>query len=257
MIDQAAERDTDTDWRAIAKSDPYWGVLSIEEYRGQELSGERLAKFYQSGVDLVGAILQRIRLHFDANFEPTRALDFGCGVGRLLVPIARYTKGEAVGVDVAPDMLAHARRYADELRMSNITLVPGDDTLSRISGDFDFINSYIVFQHIPPSRGYVLFARLISMLRPGGIGSLQFAFAKARKHFHHESGTAEFYRRDGNIIHDVVSRPLNLPVGTVQMYDYDLNNLVATLARFGIREMMTGITNDDGHLGAHFIFRRN
>jgi SAM-dependent methyltransferase len=256
MIDPTAERDTDKDWKAIAEADPFWGVLSVEQYRGKELPDEQRSSFYNSGAVLVENILRDIRLHFDKDFVPTRALDFGCGVGRLLVPIARHTKGEAVGVDVAPNMLAHAQRYAEESNLSNIALVLGDDNLSNVSGDFDFITSHIVFQHIPPSRGYLIAARLILLLRPGGVGSLQLTFAKDRKFFLHESVTAEFYRRDGGTIHDLVSRPRQLPVGTVQMFDYDLNNLVAILASLDIGEIVTRITNDDGHLGVHFLFRR-
>ena len=193
---------------------------------------------------------------FDGNFRPTRSLDFGCGVGRLLLPIARLTLGEAVGIDVAPNMLAIADRYVKQSRLTNVTLVLGDDDLPQLTGTFDFINSYIVLQHIPPARGYAIVQKLLSMLRPKGIGSLQFTFAKDRKFFQHEAWTARFYRRDGGTIHDLLPKPLRYPQGTIRMFDYDLNNFNALLATNGIRKAVTNMTNDDGHLGVHMIFRR-
>lgn len=250
------ERDTDADWNAIAEAHPFWGVLSVDHFLGTSLSEERLNDFNNTGVLFVDNIFKQIRSHFDKDFAPTRSLEFGCGVGRLLIPIACQTKGEVIGVDVAPGMLALARHYADESHLSNVTLVQADDELSNVSGDFDFINSHIVFQHIPPSRGYHIATRLISLLRPRGIGSLQFTFAKDRKFFIHEAATAEFYRRDGGTIHDLVFRERKIPVGTVQMFDYDLNNLIAIFACLGITDIVIKITNDDGHLGAHCFFRQ-
>ena len=86
-----------------------------------------------------------------------------------------------MGIDVAPNMLTIADRYVKQAGVSNVTLVEGDDELSQLTGTFDFINSYIVLQHIPPACGFAIVQKLLSMLRPKGIGSLQFTFVKDRK----------------------------------------------------------------------------
>jgi SAM-dependent methyltransferase len=256
MAELDNEGDTDLDWKKIAEAEPFWGVLSLDQYKGRQLGDEQAASFFRSGDLLVESIVKDIRQTFDGNFTPTRSLDFGCGVGRLLLPIARLTLGEAVGIDVAPNMLAIADRYVKQSGLTNVTLVLGDDDLSQLTGNFDFINSYIVLQHIPPARGYAIVQKLLSMLRPKGIGSLQFTFAKDRKFFQHEAWTARFYRRDGGTIHDLLPKPLRYPQGTIRMFDYDLNNFHALLATNGIRKSVTNMTNDDGHLGVHMIFRR-
>ena len=35
MVVRDTDRDTDLDWKTIAESDPFWGVLSVEDYRQQ------------------------------------------------------------------------------------------------------------------------------------------------------------------------------------------------------------------------------
>jgi SAM-dependent methyltransferase len=257
MVVRDTDRDTDLDWNTIAESDPFWGVLSVEDYRGQDLKNEQQERFYNTGQLLVENIMRDIRLHLDKDFAPNRSLDFGCGVGRLLIPIARHTSGEAIGIDIAPNMLALAQRYADQSNAGNVVLLLADDELSSLTGDFDFINSYIVLQHIPPSRGYSIASKLISMLRPKGVGSLQFTFAKDRKFFMHEAPTARFYRREDDTIRDILPRDANYPPGTVRMFDYDLNNFFALIASCGIEKVVSNLTNDDGHLGVHLIFKRN
>jgi SAM-dependent methyltransferase len=77
-----------------------------------------------------------------------------------------------VGVDVSAGMFAEARNNAQELRANNITFVHSDDTLSSVSRQFDLINSFIVFQHIPTARGEVILHRL----REAGVGMLQFTY---------------------------------------------------------------------------------
>ena len=81
-------RDTDGDWKQIAEQNPYWGVLSAEKFKGRELGEPELKEFYHSGHIFVQNLLAFIRAHIAPGFSPTRSLDFGCGVGRLLGPFA-------------------------------------------------------------------------------------------------------------------------------------------------------------------------
>jgi len=249
-------RDTDLDWNHIAETEPYWGVLSAEEYRSSAMTEEARARFFESGERQVQMFMNVIRRHFDREFKVTRALDFGCGVGRLLIPIARIAE-QAVGVDVADKMLELAAANLAERGITNAAVVKGDDTLSRVEGRFNFINSYIVLQHIEPRRGYRLINRLIDLLEIGGFASLQLTYGKHRKFLVHESRRAAFYRRDGNHIVDLMELDDANPPGTIQMYDYDLNVIFAMVSRVVGSPMIMLPTGDDGHLGLHFIFRKH
>lgn len=52
------------------------------------------------------------------------ALDLGCGTGQLTIPLAERV-GTTIGMDIEPDMLAHARNQAGE---RPITWILGSDT---------------------------------------------------------------------------------------------------------------------------------
>lgn len=250
-----AVRDTNNDWREIAEKDPYWGVLSVESFRGTELSDEMAERFFHSGEQYISSLLGLINKYLTDTPIDGRALDFGCGVGRLAIPLARNFE-EVVGVDIAESMLSLARANAEKAQLGNIELVLSDDTLSQVTGPFDLVNTFIVLQHIPPERGLLLIRRLIELTRIGGISSLQLTYARERRFLPHEAPRARYYRREGNAMIDIGTTSAEHPPGTVTMFDYDLNDVFAILGEFGGHPILSLPTNDDGHLGIHLIFKR-
>lgn len=248
-------RDTDRDWKRVAREDPFWGVLSQDEYRKGEMDDARLAQFMATGELFVDNLLALVRKHLAPGFAPKRAFDFGCGVGRLLIPLSRHVE-QAVGADVAPAMLTLCARHAKKAGAENITLVQSDDALGGVEGSFDLVNTYIVLQHIPPSRGYRLIQALIDRLETGGVGSIQVTYAKSREYLVHEAPRALYYRRDGDTIVDLLEGDWSPPEGTINMYDYDLNEVMARIARHAGHPVVVLPTGDDGHLGTHFVFQK-
>jgi len=169
---------TDVEWEKWGQQDPYYGVITWDKFRADKLDDAALADFFDSGERHVGNVLASCRRYIDPQFAPTRVLDFGCGVGRLVVPFAAVA-AEVVGVDVSPSMLAEARRNCDQRGLANVALELSDDSLSRVQGDFDLVHSVIVLQHIEPVRGRLIFKRLVELIRPGGIGALHLTYGKA------------------------------------------------------------------------------
>jgi trans-aconitate methyltransferase len=81
-----------------------------------------------------------------------------------------------VGVDVSPAMLDEARANCERFGITNATFHVSDDGLTALTAPFDFLNSSIVFQHIPPKRGEAIVRRMVELLADGGIGALQFTY---------------------------------------------------------------------------------
>ncbi|HEX4780403.1 MAG TPA: class I SAM-dependent methyltransferase [Usitatibacter sp.] len=249
------KRDTDKDWARIAERDPFWGVLSQDRYHKDKMSKARVAEFMATGEKFVGDVLGLARMHLDPELHLGRVLDFGCGVGRLLIPLARHSE-QAVGVDIAPQMLELCRKNAKEAGVKNVRLVLGDDELKLAQGEFDFVNAFIVLQHIPPERGLRLIRRLIERVRVGGVASIHVTYAKARSLMQHEAPVAQFYRRDGASLTDLVESDWTPPEGTIHMYDYDLNHFFALVTRYSGHPVIVLPTGDGGHLGVHCVFAR-
>lgn len=245
-------RDTDKDWSKVAEENPYWGVLSDEQFRGMALSAESSARFFASGEKFITDLLGFVRHHVVPGFQIKRGLDFGCGVGRLLLPIAKAAQ-EAVGVDVAPKMLEITAGNLAAAGLSNAVAVQGDDTLSRVTGRFNFVNTYIVLQHIPPERGVALIRRMLQLLDVGGVFSLQMTYAKERRFFTHETGRAAYYRRTGQTVQDLVPSENLAPEGTITMFDYDMNEVMLIVSSVSGQPLLVLPTNHDGHIGAHLV----
>jgi ubiquinone/menaquinone biosynthesis C-methylase UbiE len=74
------------------------------------------------------------------------ALEIGCGVGRLLMPMAQHFK-EVIGLDIAPNMLALARQYLGQAGNIRLELIE-KDVFPVADSIVDYVYSVIVFQHI-------------------------------------------------------------------------------------------------------------
>ena len=154
-------------------------------------------------------------------------------------------------MDIAPKMLDLAKLHAAEHQIGNVTFALGDDELSGVAGQFDFVHSFIVLQHIPPERGMPLLRKLLRLLAPGGVFALQLTFAKKRNLLMHEAPVASYYRRVGGVMHDLGA--LGGPAeGTVSMYDYDLNDIFALLSEFTGRPVAARPIPDD-HLSLFMV----
>lgn len=233
-------RDTDADWRHIGGTQPFWGVLTRPEFLQEALTSEALDYFYASGRSDVAGFVKLIQRTTGSAPPWDRALDFGCGTGRLSEAMLDYA-GAVTGYDISSGMLEQARR-----RSSRIDYV---DELP--DGPFQWINSYIVFQHIPAGRGYDQLDMLLSRLAVGGVVSLHFTVAR------HADAPREPCAEPPSMLARIVpmlrSRETDpRPVGSVSMYDYDLNRLVAAFRSAGIRNLGLSLVEHGGHYGYVF-----
>ena len=164
---------TDADWISWGKNDPYFGVVTEERFNRKNIA-ENHAVFMQGGTDYVANLMAHIERHF-GTFPQSRALDFGCGVGRLTLPLALHFE-EVVGLDIAPAMLSEARANANE--RNNVTFELSDENLSNAKGKFDLVHTYIVLQHIPVEKGMRIIREMLSRVSENGLASLHFAIAR-------------------------------------------------------------------------------
>jgi SAM-dependent methyltransferase len=241
---------TDKTWKYYGETDPYFGVLTNDRFKKENLDEEARSAFFASGESYIEHALEVVHNHLDGDFVPVRALDFGCGVGRLALPLARRCEA-VVGVDVSPSMLAEAATNARDAGLSNVEFVTSDDTLSQVEGTFNLIHSFIVFQHIPVDRGERIARSMVDRLREGGVGILQFTYANStttpppatRRAL--TAGYAAIPPLHGlrNLIKGL---PFRQP--PMQMNRYDLNKLFRLLQESGCHEIHARFT-EASHFG--------
>lgn len=158
-------RDT---WQYLGRVDPFWAVMAAEGKRG---GGWDPVEFFATGRAEVEAVLAEIE---DLLPDRSRALDFGCGVGRLTQALARQFE-RVDGVDVAATMLELARRHDRSGGRCRFHLNPRADLALFEDGTFDPVYSNITLQHMPPPLARCYIEELIRVLRPGGLAVFQLA----------------------------------------------------------------------------------
>lgn len=257
---------TDEDWEQWGRRDPYFGVITHERFRRDRLDDAAREAFFESGRDHVRYVLAMCRNYLDPHFAPARALDFGCGVGRVTLPLAAEC-GSVLGLDVSPSMIAEAGRNAQAQGVANVELLcSGGDDLSAWAEGFDLVHSCIVLQHIEPTRARALFGQLLGCLRPGGLGALQLTYAKA--------WFPDSFGRDPNpvptpsdpppptrllgLLPSRARQPAPDPLADpgMQMFSHDLNALFFLMQTRGVRRCHAEFTDHGGEYGVSLFFQK-
>ena len=138
-------------WNEFAARDPLWSILTLDDKRGNRWN---LDEFLGTGRSEINAALRWAR-ECRPQFGAGRALDFGCGVGRLTQALAA-SFAEVHGVDISENMIEAARRLDPEERATYH--VNGSADLALFPDEhFDFVYSSITLQHMEPwlMRGYL------------------------------------------------------------------------------------------------------
>ena len=228
-------------WIETGERNPYWGVLAHEKYRGDTLSPDLKSEFYRAGERDIEFALSCIRAHIDHDFRPKRSLDFGCGVGRLVAAMSKHAE-HVSGIDVAPTMLEHAGANLRELGISNFALAA-----ELPDGPFDWINSYIVFQHIEPVKGIEILSRLMARLAPAGVVSLHFTIYRDRRTIFRGLQESAYGRFDGrSYVNFERGRIDDMPI-----YEYDLSEILMHLGKRGIENFFMRHLD---HGGSHGVW---
>jgi tRNA (cmo5U34)-methyltransferase len=108
--------------------------------------------------------LQDLTAEATADVDAKTILDLGSGTGLTATCVlARHPRAELTGVDMSPDMLAHAKRA-----VPGATFLEGrlEDPLP--AGPFDLVVSAFAVHHLASDAKADLFKRVLAALRPGG-----------------------------------------------------------------------------------------
>jgi SAM-dependent methyltransferase len=151
------------DWTRLGADAPLWAVCVDPAKRDGGWDDD---EFLASGAREIASALERLDA-LGLRPEGGRALDFGCGAGRLSNALADHFDA-VVGVDISAPMLAEARRLDRSGGRIEFRLNDAPDLAGLPDASFDLVYTDLVLQHLPPAlaAGYVReFARVV---RPGG-----------------------------------------------------------------------------------------
>nr|WP_253201260.1 class I SAM-dependent methyltransferase [Sphingomonas quercus] len=159
------------EWTGFGERDPHWSVLVNDKFLMPNVRAHE-DEFYATGIPDVAQLLAMIGRN-RPSAQLARALDFGCGVGRLSLALAPHV-GHVLGLDISAPHLVWARERSSKAGISNVTFdtISTVNDISRYNGQ-DLIISMIVLQHNPPPVMATILLQLLGLLTPGGLAIFQ------------------------------------------------------------------------------------
>lgn len=244
----------DRNWEGWGKQDPYYGVLCDPKFSNADLNEDLLQEFFASGERHIDHVYKTIRAKVQPAFQPDRVLDYGCGVGRLVVPLARRSHA-VFGVDVSPSMLAQARENCKKFGADSACLLHIDMLNSLALASFDLVHSFIVFQHIPTARGEVILRKLIDLIADGGVGAIHLTFYDPRSALWRIlRAFCPRTRLVGGLLNLIQHQPLSRP--RMQVNSYSMSRIFKILFDAHCSNLYIEFSDHSGFHGAMIYFER-
>lgn len=151
-------------WDEFGRQDPLWSILTNPTKKGNKW---KLDDFFNTGQVEIESIIKYIE-SLGIPYSQKRALDFGCGVGRLTQALCQHFN-ECYGVDIAPSMIELAKQYNCQGNKCKYYLNEQENLSLFENNFFDFIYSKIVLQHMKPEYSKNYIRELVRVLAPGGL----------------------------------------------------------------------------------------
>jgi 2-polyprenyl-3-methyl-5-hydroxy-6-metoxy-1,4-benzoquinol methylase len=220
--------DSDKHWIRFGQFDPYLKtVKTLDPYKLDPSLPPTSEFYFESGDRYLTDLFGEVGRCMVPGFRPKRAVDFGCSVGRIAVPLAARCES-MIGVDISPEALAEAEKNAANFRVTNAQWVLSDDDLSRIDGPIDLFHSYNVLQHLPVSRGLAIIRRALALLNPAGVIAVHVPYADLASGARRAINWAQAHVPGvGQLANVVRGRPRDYP--HMLMNPYDLGAILSIL----------------------------
>jgi SAM-dependent methyltransferase len=151
-------------WDELGRRDPLWAILTSPDKQGNRWP---IDEFLQTGRDEIAALIA----YLDArglDVRRGRALDFGCGAGRLTRALADYFH-EVIGIDIAASMIDTARQLHASAPGVHFIVNTSTSLETVGAGSVDLVYSRLVLQHIHPRYVRRYLAEFVRVLRDGGV----------------------------------------------------------------------------------------
>lgn len=208
-------------WTKLGEEDPYWSVLTDEDFHADRIDAVARKRFDKSGehaAQLIDLTAARTGIAPRAGM----CVELGCGVGRITRHLAERFE-RVIAVDISPGSLALCERYLAEQGVANVEtrLIRDIEELAALP-TVDFFYSMIVLQHNPPPIQHRVLELLLGKIGRGGqclfqtVADLPGYSFEAESYLSSPSPTMEIHSLPMATVHRLI-RDSGLTLDTVRM----------------------------------------
>jgi SAM-dependent methyltransferase len=157
------------EWDMNAEADPFWSVLTHPGLQGNRWDVGEFFAIGEREAEWLLAHVERIRR---GGLRRDRALDFGCGIGRVTGPLADRFR-ETIGLDVSSVMVRLARHHNAHRPACRFVVNRRPDLAAIPDASIDLLYSKLTPQHMEPQLALGYLPEFVRVLRPGGVAVFQ------------------------------------------------------------------------------------
>ncbi len=151
-------------WDDLSRRDPLWAILTEPGKQGNRWSVEA---FFETGRKEIDGLMAHVE-SLGIRLPKRKALDFGCGIGRLTQPLAHFFN-EVWGVDIAAPMIELAKKHNQHGDRCHYVVNDSNDLKRFPANEFDLVYTNITLQHIEPRYAKDYIKEFLRVLLPQGL----------------------------------------------------------------------------------------
>src|ERR1700682_3615288 len=158
-------------WEGFAQIDPLWAICADPAKRGNQWNEK---EFFETGKREIEMVMRHLRSLELVPDKSSAVLDFGCGVGRLTGALSTHFD-DCWGLDISSTMIELAKKFHQADPRCTFAVNQADDLGCFADGQFEFIYTSIVLQHMARKLAVKYLLEFVRVLKPGGILLFQIA----------------------------------------------------------------------------------
>lgn len=219
QIEEIFER-TQNVWKELGEKEPYWSVVTHDEFKTRNLNDKAVKKFYIQGwreaIKLASILRRNNVVENWSDFQNMDIVEIGCGCGRITKTLAQLFR-KVTAVDISNGNLEIAKQAIADKNVE-FRLITDVEDYGRLP-ETNVVYSYITLQHnCPPIIEYMI-RSMLQCLKPHGVAIFQVPTYKRDYQFKYDSYINEEMgmemhilpqRRIFEIAHDMSAFPLEV-----------------------------------------------
>jgi 2-polyprenyl-3-methyl-5-hydroxy-6-metoxy-1,4-benzoquinol methylase len=133
------------------------------------VAGVYKARFFESGRNLINDMEDFLQENGESLFKANDILDFGCGCGRMLIPLSfMISPSKIVGTDIDKQSIGWLKSNYAPFKALDVNKIKPPTKYANAT--FDLVYGVSVFTHLPEDMQHAWLREMSRIMKPGGLG---------------------------------------------------------------------------------------